>query len=168
MASAFYYHGLTIEFDPGNQRLTVDGEVVPLSKALKEMTSKPLNKGTQAKLIEHAKRCVKSTWDLIGRDAIRDRHEAELKKGVEHWARWRRAQPTIRPLLYEADLKKAPLEKANLANANLIKAHLNGAHLEGANLHEANLGGADLTRACLQQATCAGLIFTRRFCMARI
>lgn len=27
MASAFYYHGLTIEFDPGNQRLTVDGEV---------------------------------------------------------------------------------------------------------------------------------------------
>ena len=36
MASAFYYHGLTIEFDPGNQRLTVDGEVVPLSKALKD------------------------------------------------------------------------------------------------------------------------------------
>src|SRR5678810_449117 len=105
MASAFYYHGLTIEFDPVLQRLTVDGERVDFPEALREGAASPPSKSVHHQLIEHAKRYVDSTLDLKARDSIRDEHEAELKKSVNHWAQWRRDRPSIRPLLYNADLK---------------------------------------------------------------
>jgi hypothetical protein len=152
MASAFYYHGLTIEFDPVLHRLTVDGERVDLPEPFRESAARPLDKTTHAQLIEHAKQFIRSAWDLEARDSVRDEHVAEIKKGVVPWANWRQQRPTIRPLLYDADLRGADLKGANLANANMINAQLQGAHLENANLHEANLGGAVMTNAKLMEA----------------
>jgi uncharacterized protein YjbI with pentapeptide repeats len=81
----------------------------------------------------------------------------ELKRGVRYWNDWRRANPAIRPLLFEADLRKEALRLADLksvdfANANLIRSDLRNMDLTGANFHEANLGGADLSHACLTGA----------------
>jgi Pentapeptide repeats (8 copies) len=104
-----------------------------------------------------------------------DEHIAMLRKGVDAWNEWRKANPDIRPHLPEADLSSADLSGAHLTSANLSSANLSGAdlsgahltsaHLSGANLsgadlgsaylHWANLSGADLSRANLTGARCA-------------
>jgi TIR domain/Pentapeptide repeats (8 copies) len=100
-----------------------------------------------------------------------------LKKGVEAWNTWRKANPEIRPDLCsvdlcerdltEADLTRADLNgaylrgtnlwhaelsEANLVQANLVKANLGRAYFSGADLVSANLSGADLTSAHLNNA----------------
>ncbi|MGH3627768.1 MAG: pentapeptide repeat-containing protein, partial [Sciscionella sp.] len=70
-----------------------------------------------------------------------------LRKGVEGWNEWRRAQSRIFVHLAGADLISADLRKANLREADLSGANLGGADLSGANLSKANLAEADLRGA---------------------
>jgi len=111
---------------------------------------------------------------------------ARLRKSVEEWNRWRKANPDGRPDLREADLTNANLVGANLCNADLSRAHLSsenlsqadlsnatlchaslrsvllfdanltGANLDGANLSFADLRGSDLTGAYLPGAGLTG------------
>ena len=153
MSNAFYYRGLTIEFDAHIPRLTVDGQEVPLPSATPEQAvlSELLRASSDA-LVQHAQRYVDASLDFTMRDSIRDRHVKVLKDSTTRWNQWRRDSPEIRPLLYGADLDGADLSGANLANANMIRSLLRDATLVDANFHEANLGGADLSRANLTRA----------------
>lgn len=78
-------------------------------------------------------------------------HFKQLKKGVEHWNKWREENPLISP-----DLRKASLLGANLREADLSKANLHKANLRGANLSKADLSGANLRRASLSKADLSG------------
>ena len=89
-----------------------------------------------------------------------EEHLAVLKQGVKMWNRWRMGNPTIRPDLSEAYLRRVYLRRANfiladlrgadLSMADLIWAKLNQADLCGANLSGAHLNQADLTLAKLR------------------
>jgi hypothetical protein len=74
-------------------------------------------------------------------------HGNELKKGVESFNAWRKANPSFIP-----DLSNANLSRANLRNANLSRANLRNANLSYADLRWASLIGADLSNADLQGA----------------
>ncbi|SRR6266849_1936119 len=83
-------------------------------------------------------------------------HVTKLKKGVEGWNEWRRANPQIRPNLSRANLYRANLGGADLSRAKLSVAYLSEANLSGANLAGANLGVADLSKADLSSANFTG------------
>jgi hypothetical protein len=99
-----------------------------------------------------------------------DEHVAILKKGVDTWNKWRKADQVEGSLtdadLSGADLSRASLSEANLAGANLsdanlseailIQADLTQANLIKANLAGANLSGADVTFALLSLANLSG------------
>ena len=153
MDNPFYHRGLTIEFDSHIPRLTVDGQEIGLPPELTDRTAlkKLLQHGPEV-LIQHAKRYVDSSPELQARDAVRDEHVQLLRKDVKRWNKWRLEHPDIRPLLYNAKLRRKDLRAANLANANLISADLREARLDAVNLHEANLGGAKMMGAKLARA----------------
>jgi TIR domain/Pentapeptide repeats (8 copies) len=69
---------------------------------------------------------------------------AKLKKSIEGWNAWRRANPKIVPDLRRADLNFAHLIHADLSGADLTDANLTGAHLVQADLTRADLSGANL------------------------
>jgi hypothetical protein len=149
MAKAFYHRGLTIEFDAQIPRLTVDGQEIPPP----DLSRLPAN--TTDVLIEYAREFVNASRDLTERDSNRDEHLERLRSGTDRWNEWRRQNPAVRPLLYDAELSGIDLTGRigiNLANANMICAHLIDAKLIGANFHEANLGGANLSHAKLARA----------------
>ncbi len=73
-------------------------------------------------------------------------HYDKLKEGVESWNEWREENPTIQPLLRDADLRASDLGGANLEGTNL----------RGANLWAAGLRGADLRDADLRNTTLLG------------
>jgi hypothetical protein len=105
-------------------------------------------------------------------------HLRILKRGVEHWNKWRAENKAIVPSLRraelaganlagvdfsgadlkvvdlaEADLRGANLRKADLYRASLWRANLDTANLQEADLSSANLNGARLQRANLNQTT---------------
>lgn len=90
-------------------------------------------------------------------------HGNELKKGVESFNAWRKANPSIIPDLSSANLSRANLRNANLRNANLRNANLSytdlrwtiliGADLSNADLHGADLNYDELSPAQLKNAT---------------
>jgi TIR domain/Pentapeptide repeats (8 copies) len=82
---------------------------------------------------------------------------AQLKQGVEVWNTWRGEHPKTRPLLLEADLRRADLHGADLRGvylrgADLRGVYLRGADLQGAHLSRADLRGADLRGVALRRA----------------
>ena len=76
-------------------------------------------------------------------------HLLLLRQGIEIWNQWRKKNPTIKPYLREAVLRRVDLSGANLREANLRKADLSGSKLVGANLRSADLFGASLVGADL-------------------
>jgi uncharacterized protein YjbI with pentapeptide repeats len=79
-------------------------------------------------------------------------HLEIIKKGVEHWNKWRNEDLEIRPNLYLVDLSEANLRGANFYRTMLSGANLRGADLRNAFFSEANLKGADLSEATLIRA----------------
>lgn len=80
-----------------------------------------------------------------------------LKQGVAAWNKWRAANPTEKPDLFNVNLKSANLTDVNLSEANLWEADLNKARLwradlSGADISFANLSGADLKGTSLRGA----------------
>lgn len=80
-----------------------------------------------------------------------------LRRGVDEWNRWRRANTGFEIYLSGVDLRGADLRGANLEGAYLEEAHLNRANLQMADLQrailrKANLGGAFLQNAKLRFA----------------
>jgi uncharacterized protein YjbI with pentapeptide repeats len=63
-----------------------------------------------------------------------EEHVAQLNKGADSWAVWRKENPNIRPDLSEADLQNWDLCEADLSGANLCETYLAGAFLIRANL----------------------------------
>ena len=76
-------------------------------------------------------------------------HLLLLRQGIEVWNQWRKKDPTIKPYLRGAVLRRVNLSGANLREANLRKADLSGSKLVGANLRSADLFGASLVGADL-------------------
>ena len=72
-----------------------------------------------------------------------------LRQGVEIWNQWRKKNPTVKPYLREAVLRRMDLSGANLREANLRKADLSGSKLVGTDLRSADLFGASLVGADL-------------------
>jgi hypothetical protein len=73
--------------------------------------------------------------------------------GIETlWNVWREANPSLRPDLMVADLRRANLAGANLQEVNLWGTDLWGASLRRANLYGANLWGVNLRRADLSDS----------------
>ena len=58
-------------------------------------------------------------------------HLLLLRQGVETWNQWRKKNPTVKPFLREAVLRRMDLTGANLREANLRKADLSGSNLVG-------------------------------------
>jgi uncharacterized protein YjbI with pentapeptide repeats len=76
-------------------------------------------------------------------------HLLLLRQGVEIWNQWRKKNPTVKPYLREAVLRRMDLSGANLRDANLRKADLSASKLVGADLRSADLFGANLVGADL-------------------
>ena len=65
-------------------------------------------------------------------------HLLLLRQGIEIWNQRRKKNPTIKPYLREAVLRRMDFSGANLREANLRKADLSGSKLVGANLRSAD------------------------------
>ncbi len=63
-------------------------------------------------------------------------HLERLRRGVEPWNEWRRANRDIKP-----DLRAVDLSNADLSNIDLSESDLSGAYLSGVNLSLATLSG---------------------------
>ena len=177
MAKASYFEGLTIEGDERPPRLTIDGRPVDgLSvddQGVFTLSSQPECRSKT--LLEVGARIVAGSKNLsTGRGALRALHLAELKQGVRHWNAWRLDSPGVRPLLFDADLRRevtglADLNGIDFSNANLIGVNLSGVQLINANFHEANLGGANLSDAILEGANfCRSDLYATDLSRARL
>ena len=168
MSGASYYKGLTIEYDTSSPHLWIDGQEVLVTKTGHSFEkvqnrrrwpafwrgretqtgewfeSSELPKTRKQSLQELAQLIVEHSVEFKRRERVRKNHLKILHSGVEQWNKWRKENPEIRPILYEAPLNHANLSNANFCNANLIGAQLQHADLSGANFHEANLGSATL------------------------
>jgi uncharacterized protein YjbI with pentapeptide repeats len=80
-----------------------------------------------------------------------------LKRSVEKWNAWRRANPDVKANLSSADLSRADLSGADLSGADLSGADLSGANLSGANLSGANIGNAHLNKANFSGTNLSGI-----------
>jgi uncharacterized protein YjbI with pentapeptide repeats len=160
VSKADYDAGLTIEGDEFPPKLTIDGQLVEGVRRDKDgffsVSEHPQMKART--LYELGQQIIDRSPELKHyREAIRNNHTRILSKGVEHWNTWRREAPSIRPLLFGADLRGESLglphlNSVNFANANLINSNLTGMDLTRANFHEANLGRANLSYATLTEA----------------
>ena len=163
---AYFYSGFAFERDVhGN--LTIEGRPVE-SDVLDDET-----------LEQRAKEHLKESRWLAARERVRQEHLKELRKGREHWNKWRCEHPAIQPILTapcftnhdservldgydfsytnftQACLQGMSLKNANFHQAILAKTDLSGAHLEGSNFcrtdfYETNLSHAFLDGANLQ------------------
>jgi uncharacterized protein YjbI with pentapeptide repeats len=151
---AYYRAGLTIEadFKSDPPRLSIDGQKIKIKRSHRMFQySHPGRVFKSATLRDLAYQIIDVLWDRKGREKIRDEHVEKLKKR-KSWDAWRRKNPSIRPLLFNAPLRNGKFANFNFCNANLIRADLRDATLNGANFHEANLGGARLNGAKLRRA----------------
>ena len=93
-------------------------------------------------------------------------HADILGQGFHEWHSWRRANPSIKPILCGVDLRGKYLAGLDLSSTNLFEANLSNASLRRTNLADAtlngtNLHGTDFYRADLSRADLAGANFTR-------
>jgi len=79
-------------------------------------------------------------------------HLEILKEGVKAWNEWRHANPLIRPILANANIRGLFLKEVDLSNADLKRADLSDATLIGANLQKTDFSEANLTRTNLYGA----------------
>jgi len=79
-----------------------------------------------------------------------------LKRGVEHWNRWRKINPLADINLEDADLRRMNLEGVNLSGVNLRNASFQDAHLTDADLREAFAQGAMFNGAKMANCNLAG------------
>ena len=79
-------------------------------------------------------------------------HLLLLRQGVEIWNQWRKKNPTVKPYLREAVLRRMDLSGANLREANLRKADLSGSKLVGT-YREAEYSGRWLHRRSAHSLT---------------
>jgi len=118
----------------------------------------------------HADCIVDGSKDLtsVPDQAVADpKHVRAIAEGVQHWNRWREANPNETPRLSGADLRGFDLRHINLQGADLSSiegygidlyhadlrcANLRRAFLQSAKLFKADLSGADLTGASLASA----------------
>src|SRR5436305_12025452 len=152
MSEAFWYKGLAIEYDTAAPRLTIDGQETQVTQRGESFETPELPNVRKQTLLQLAEMVIEHSPEFERREHIKNEHLKILQNGVEHWNQWRKNNPEIRPILYEAPLNNAKLSKANFSNANLIGAQLWKATLIGVNFHEANLLGANLRRAVLTGA----------------
>jgi hypothetical protein len=152
MSGAFYYKGRAMEFDSATQRLYVDGQVTPVPQMADWFETQERPEVRKQTLTQLAKIVIESSPDFAQRERLNSEHLKILESGVEQWNEWRKHNPEIRPLLYDAPLNGANLSKANFSNANLIGAQLQNAILIEVNFHEANLLDANLHGAVLRGA----------------
>jgi len=82
----------------------------------------------------------------------KEMHIEILKRGVNHWNRWRTQNLNIVPELSDTDLHEYYLRDVNLSGANLKGANLSKTDLRDANLRKADLRGANLLKANLTLA----------------
>lgn len=86
-------------------------------------------------------------------EKMADHNELEiLGKGVDAWNQWRRDNPSVTPVLRDADLSDMDLPGANLAEADLDGAELFDSNFDTTNLKMATMRGADLSGASLSGA----------------
>ncbi len=152
MSEAFWYKGFAIEYDTAAPRLTIDGQETQVTRGGESFETPELPNVRKQTLLQLAEVVIEHSPEFERREHIKNEHLKILRNGVEHWNQWRKNNPEIRPILYEAPLNKAELSKANFSNANLIGAQLWKATLRGVNFHEANLLGANLRGAVLTGA----------------
>jgi hypothetical protein len=156
MSDAFYYQGLTIEYDSSDPHLTIDGQGIKIVHEDGFYRAAELANVKEEALLPLGQAIIEHSPGYKKRKKVKAAHLAILKEGVNRWNEWRRENPEIRPILYEADLKKetcvAKLELPNFSNANLINSDFRGMELVEPNFHEANLGGAKLCHAILTSA----------------
>jgi hypothetical protein len=154
MSDAFSHKGLIIEVDPSVPRISIDGCAVPREQIENLLAPSQLSGVDVKTLSQLGKKIIDDSAEFKKREAARLAHLAIFRKGAAEWNQWRKENPEVRPLLYDANLSSetsvANLQGVNFANANLIEAKLIGANLEGANFHEANLKGAFLNKANLK------------------
>ncbi|MFC1476189.1 pentapeptide repeat-containing protein [Candidatus Zixiibacteriota bacterium] len=81
-------------------------------------------------------------------------HLTILDGGVDHWNRWRRENPDIKPDLTGADLRNRDLRAINFSNSILTEANLSSSTLNRANLSNSGIQGAKFI-----ESTCADCIF---------
>ena len=152
MSEAFYHKGLAIEYDGAAPRLTIDGQETQVMQTREWFETPELPNVRKKTLLQLAEVVIEHSPEFERREHVKNEHLKILKDGVEHWNQWRKNNPEIRPILYEAPLNKSDLSMANFSNANLIGAQLRNATLVGVNFHEANLLGANLRAAVLTGA----------------
>jgi uncharacterized protein YjbI with pentapeptide repeats len=161
MSQASYHEGLSIEPDVFLQTLRIEGQLIGIQKEGAEFVFVRNHDIRDTALDQLAIKII-DTWAefLDKRNNIREEHLKRLDDAIRHgvmsWNQWRKENPQIRPLLYNADLIEKHLssekDPIDFSNANLIRAKLMRAHLQGANFHEANLGNANLFEAQLTGA----------------
>ena len=156
MSRAIYHHGLTIESDPKEPLLSIEGQHIPIQRTdgQYQSTDYPDLKADTPE--ELAKLFIERSPEYEQRRRVRTDHISLLKEGVSRWNQWRREYPHIRPTLYDLDFREAginpDLSGINFSNADLRNANLDGAILVRANFHETNLGSATLRGANVQNA----------------
>jgi hypothetical protein len=149
MSEAFYYKGRAMEYDTATQRLYIDGQVTRVTQKGEWFETPELPGVRKQTLSQLAEMVIKHSTDFERRERFRSEHLSVLQNGVEQWNQWRKDNPEIRPILYDAPLNGANFSQANFSNANLIGAQLQKATLIEVNFHEANLFGANLHEAVL-------------------
>ena len=95
--------------------------------------------------------------ERIRRGSANRKHLAMLKRGVEHWNRWREENPNEKPELSGASFWEWKLDGVNLSHSSLSStsfalASLRKADFSGADLQRASLRGADMRNANLAHA----------------
>lgn len=152
MSEAFYYKGRAMEYDAATRRLYIDGRVTRVTQTGEWFETPEVPGVRKQTLPKLAEVIIEHSPDFERRERFRSEHLSVLQHGVKQWNRWRRDNPEIRPLLYNAPLNDADLSQADFSNANLIGAQLEEATLVEVNFHEANLFGANLWGAVLTGA----------------
>ena len=141
---ADFYEGFVFEPD-AQGRLTIEGCPIEDASTLPGAALA----GRAAAIID------RSGW-RVAREEARQQHLIELRKGRDHWNRWRRAHPDVMPMFaghdFAAHDPALVFDEYDFSYANLTQACLRGMSLRRANFHQAILAKADCTAAHFEQA----------------
>jgi uncharacterized protein YjbI with pentapeptide repeats len=143
----FYSAGLTIEADPDSDapRLSLDGQKAEIRRRVRVFHRKA--NGRERDVTRLAEKIIDLLWSR--QEPERKRINMSKLKKRDRCNTWRRSNPDIRLLLFDAKLCGRNFADFSCCNANLIGGVLRGATLTRANFHEANLGRAHINDADL-------------------
>jgi hypothetical protein len=93
-------------------------------------------------------------------------HVDILREGVESWNRWRKREPSVKPMLCGLRVDNpwgfgVNMDRADLRNVDFRAADLPHTNFVGADLREADFTGASLRGACFDEADLRGAKFIR-------